>query len=147
MYRNLQERKCARLISLHCRAGDIDHEHILFVGKVRERRPTHYIIVHFLESCRLKCAVHACIGTSGSIVCTYTYTYRSSQAHHSGDTQRDGPFAVGTADFSLEATAQHLIHYRDIQLPGMTGRVASLKDLTHPSKLNKRSIYNLCVWY
>ena len=67
------------------------------------------------------------------------HTYRSSQAHPSGDT---GLHATDIADFSLEATAHQLRHYHDIQLPGMMGKVPSLKELTHPSKLNKRSFHS-----
>ena len=76
--------------------------------------------------------------TSDSIVCMC----RSSQAHPLGDT---GPYATDMADFSLEATACQLRHYRDVQLPGMTGKVPPLKELTHPSKLNKRSFHSVPV--
>ena len=70
----------------------------------------------------------------------FCIVYRSSQAQLSGNAVSDGLYATDIADISLEATAHRLRHYRDIQLPGMTGKVPSLQELTH---LNKRSFHSV----
>ena len=51
-------------------------------------------------------------------------------------------FPGDMANTSRVGTVDSLRHYRDVQLPNVTGKVTPFKDLTHPSKLNKR--YFLC---
>ena len=68
--------------------------------------------------------------------------YRSSRppGASSGESQESETYSRNAVDFSQESNINRLRFYRDIQLPGMAGKVTPLKDLTHPSKLNKRCV-------
>ena len=48
---------------------------------------------------------------------------------------------VSAAGLSQAISLEVPRDYRDIRLPGMDGKVTPFKDLTHPSKLNKRCFH------